>query len=114
MKGAAKDTRDSEHEKYVGDIGPVSVAERQAGILLQAIRGNARVRELAVNPLLLTVIALVQRYRAQLPELSSDGHVLIRHRGVLLGVGVFRSGSMTVESLYPKRFAAAATDSHRG
>ena len=43
-------------------------AERQAGILMAAIRGNERVRELAVNPLLLTVIALVQRYRAALPE----------------------------------------------
>lgn len=43
-------------------------AEAEAQKLLGAIRGNARVRELAVNPLLLTVIALVQRYRAQLPE----------------------------------------------
>jgi len=43
-------------------------AERQAETLLSAIRGNERVRELAVNPLLLTVIALVQRYRAALPE----------------------------------------------
>ncbi len=29
-------------------------------------------RELAVNPLLLTVIALVQRYRAQLPERRTE------------------------------------------
>ncbi|MBN1954409.1 MAG: SUMF1/EgtB/PvdO family nonheme iron enzyme [Anaerolineae bacterium] len=43
-------------------------AERQSQVLLAAIRHNERVRELAVNPLLLTVIALVQRYRAQLPE----------------------------------------------
>ena len=43
-------------------------AERQADLLLDAIRTNERVRELAVNPLLLTVIALVQRYRAALPE----------------------------------------------
>ncbi len=43
-------------------------AERQAKSLIEAIRGNGRVRELAVNPLLLTVIALVHRYRAQLPE----------------------------------------------
>lgn len=43
-------------------------AEQEATKLIQAIRGNARVRELAVNPLLLTVIALVQRYRAQLPD----------------------------------------------
>jgi len=43
-------------------------AEAEAAKLIRAIRNNARVRELAVNPLLLTVIALVQRYRAQLPE----------------------------------------------
>ena len=43
-------------------------ADRQSEVLLSAIRTNERVRELAVNPLLLTVIALVQRYRAALPE----------------------------------------------
>ncbi len=43
-------------------------AETEANKLISAIEGNARVRELAVNPLLLTVIALVQRYRAQLPD----------------------------------------------
>jgi formylglycine-generating enzyme required for sulfatase activity len=47
-------------------------AKRQAGVLLQAIQSNERVRELAVNPLLLTVIALVQRYRAQLPERRTE------------------------------------------
>ncbi|HEY89055.1 MAG TPA: hypothetical protein G4N98_04880 [Thermoflexia bacterium] len=40
--------------------------------LIAAIESNARVRELAVNPLLLTVIALVQRYRAQLPERRTE------------------------------------------
>ncbi len=43
-------------------------AEQEAAKLIAAIQNNARVRELAVNPLLLTVIALVQRYRAQLPD----------------------------------------------
>ncbi len=43
-------------------------AERQSANLLAAIAHNERVRELAVNPLLLTVIALVHRYRAQLPD----------------------------------------------
>ncbi len=43
-------------------------AEAEADKLIRAVQGNARVRELAVNPLLLTVIALVQRYRAQLPD----------------------------------------------
>ncbi len=47
-------------------------AERQTNLLLQAIEGSERVRDLAVNPLLLTVIALVQRYRAQLPERRTE------------------------------------------
>jgi len=46
----------------------VRKAEAAAKQLSAAIESNPRVRELAVNPLLLTVIALVQRYRAQLPE----------------------------------------------
>ena len=47
-------------------------AQRQSKALLEAIQNNERVRELAVNPLLLTVIALVQRYRAQLPERRTE------------------------------------------
>jgi formylglycine-generating enzyme required for sulfatase activity len=47
-------------------------AVRQTNSLLQAIDSTERVRELAVNPLLLTVIALVQRYRAQLPERRTE------------------------------------------
>jgi formylglycine-generating enzyme required for sulfatase activity len=47
-------------------------ARKQTGALLSAIQNNERVRDLAVNPLLLTVIALVQRYRAQLPERRSE------------------------------------------
>ena len=47
-------------------------ARRQTQALLEAIENNERVRELAVNPLLLTVIALVQRYRARLPERRSE------------------------------------------
>ncbi len=43
-------------------------AEQEAVKLITTIQQNARVRELSVNPLLLTVIALVQRYRAQLPD----------------------------------------------
>ncbi len=46
--------------------------QRQTETLLQAIKKNERIRELAVNPLLLTVIALVQRYRAQLPERRTE------------------------------------------
>ena len=47
-------------------------ARKQTEALLKAIANNERVRELAVNPLLLTVIALVQRYRAQLPERRTE------------------------------------------
>ena len=48
------------------------LADEQSGRLTQAIETNPRVAELAVNPLLLTVIALVHRYRAQLPERRSE------------------------------------------
>ena len=43
-------------------------AERQSVDLLNAIERNPRVRALATNPLMLTVIALVHRYRAALPQ----------------------------------------------
>ena len=48
------------------------MADEQAGRLVQAIETNPRISELAVNPLLLTVIALVHRYRAALPERRSE------------------------------------------
>lgn len=47
-------------------------ADEQSDKLIKAIDGNPRVAELAVNPLLLTVVALVHRYRAQLPERRSE------------------------------------------
>ncbi len=48
------------------------LADEQAEKLIKAIEGNTRVGELAVNPLLLTVIALVHRYRATLPDRRSE------------------------------------------
>jgi formylglycine-generating enzyme required for sulfatase activity len=48
------------------------LADAQSEKLIQAIDTNPRVADLAVNPLLLTVIALVHRYRAQLPERRSE------------------------------------------
>ena len=48
------------------------LADEQAGRLVKAIESSPRVAELAVNPLLLTVIALVHRYRAELPERRSE------------------------------------------
>jgi predicted NACHT family NTPase len=47
-------------------------ADKQSKNLADSIDGNSRVAELAVNPLLLTVIALVHRYRAKLPERRSE------------------------------------------
>jgi formylglycine-generating enzyme required for sulfatase activity len=52
--------------------GVVHRADEQAEKLVRAIDSNPRVAELAVNPLLLTVVALVHRYRAQLPERRSE------------------------------------------
>lgn len=50
----------------------IRMAKEKAEGLISAIEGNPRVADLAVNPLLLTVIALVHRYRAQLPERRSE------------------------------------------
>lgn len=47
-------------------------ADDEADKLIHAIDGNPRIAELAVNPLLLTVIALVHRYRAALPEKRAE------------------------------------------
>ena len=43
-------------------------AKRQTTDLLNAIERNQRIRALATNPLMLSVIALVHRYRATLPQ----------------------------------------------
>lgn len=60
----------------IGQMGPTETAERfaasQTQQLLQAIKGNPRVRELAINPLMLTVIALVHRDRVKLPERRAE------------------------------------------
>lgn len=48
------------------------LADEQSDKLIKAIDNNPRVADLAVNPLLLTVVALVHRYRAQLPERRSE------------------------------------------
>ncbi|MBI5053492.1 MAG: putative DNA binding domain-containing protein, partial [Chloroflexi bacterium] len=48
------------------------VADEQAENLIKAIENNQRIIELAVNPLLLTVIALVHRYNASLPDRRSE------------------------------------------
>ncbi|HHJ06520.1 MAG TPA: NACHT domain-containing protein, partial [Anaerolineae bacterium] len=57
-----------------GEDAPVArqAAAKKTKALLSAIKKHERIRELAVNPLLLTVIALVQRYRAILPERRTE------------------------------------------
>ncbi len=47
-------------------------ATRDSADLVNAIRANPRVKALAVNPLLLSIIALVHRYRARLPDRRVD------------------------------------------
>jgi len=54
------------------DEAVMRLADQQAHALIAAIESNQRVAELAVNPLLLTVVALVHRYRAKLPERRSE------------------------------------------
>ncbi len=47
-------------------------AARQTRRLLDAIEANERIRELAINPLMLTVIALVHRDRVSLPDRRAE------------------------------------------
>ena len=47
-------------------------AQEAAQDLVAAIEANADIRKLAVNPLLLSIIALVHRYRAKLPKRRVD------------------------------------------
>lgn len=60
----------------IGQLGPGTSAEHfaasQTNQLLNAITSNPRVRELAVNPLMLTVIALVHRDRVKLPDRRAE------------------------------------------
>jgi len=60
----------------VGQLGPGESADAfaasQTGQLMSAIRGNERIRDLAINPLLLTVIALVHRDRVKLPDRRAE------------------------------------------
>jgi formylglycine-generating enzyme required for sulfatase activity len=60
----------------IGQMGPGETAEHAAALhtqhLMEAIKVNPRVRKLAINPLMLTVIALVHRDRVQLPERRAE------------------------------------------
>ena len=61
---------------FINQMGPGEPAQhaarRQTEHLLAAIKGNERIRELAINPLLLTVIALVHRDRVKLPDRRAE------------------------------------------
>ena len=60
----------------VGHMGPGATAEtvaaNQTRQLLDAIENSDRVRELAINPLMLTVIALIHRDRVKLPDRRAE------------------------------------------
>jgi formylglycine-generating enzyme required for sulfatase activity len=60
----------------IGQMGPGESAEHFAALqtrhLIDAVRTNPRVRELAINPLMLTVIALVHRDQVKLPERRAE------------------------------------------
>jgi len=60
----------------VGQMGTgqsaLDFAAEQTAQLMAAIRENVRIRELAINPLMLTVIALVHRDRVKLPDRRAE------------------------------------------
>ncbi len=60
----------------IGQMGPGPSAEAYAADqtrqLLSAIQANERIRELAINPLMLTVIAMVHRDRVKLPDRRAE------------------------------------------
>jgi formylglycine-generating enzyme required for sulfatase activity/energy-coupling factor transporter ATP-binding protein EcfA2 len=60
----------------IGQMGAGEDAENYAASqtqqLMNAIQGNERVRDLAINPLMLTVIALVHRDRVKLPDRRAE------------------------------------------
>ncbi len=60
----------------IGQMGPGDSAEAYAAgqtrLLLAAVQANERIRELAINPLMLTVIAMVHRDRVKLPDRRAE------------------------------------------
>ena len=60
----------------IGQMAPGEPAEayaaEQTRQLLAAIQANERIRELAINPLMLTVIAMVHRERVKLPDRRAE------------------------------------------
>lgn len=60
----------------IGQMGAGATAEQtakqQSSQLLHAIKANPRVRELAINPLMLTVIAIIHRDQVKLPDRRAE------------------------------------------
>jgi len=52
--------------------GAEAYAAEQTRQLMQAVQANERIRELAINPLMLTVIAMVHRDRVKLPDRRAE------------------------------------------
>ncbi|MCA9875681.1 MAG: SUMF1/EgtB/PvdO family nonheme iron enzyme, partial [Anaerolineales bacterium] len=76
-------------------------AQRQTQQLLAAIRINDRIRELAINPLLLTVIALVHRDRVKLPDRRAE--LYAEAIAVLLGKWDEARGVLPAQPILPDR-----------
>jgi predicted NACHT family NTPase len=55
---------------YSSRISDKARAERSKADLRKALKGSDRIQKLAKNPLLLTIIALIHRYQAELPVTS--------------------------------------------
>jgi formylglycine-generating enzyme required for sulfatase activity len=60
----------------IGQMGPgesaIHAAADQTRQLVEAIQANPRIQDLAINPLMLTVIALVHRDRVKLPDRRAE------------------------------------------
>ena len=81
-------------------VGILRMAEEQSERLINAVETNDRIADLATNPLLLTVIALVHRYRASLPERRSE----LYEEAVEVLLGQWDNAKrLDVDNLHPER-----------
>ena len=90
---------------FASQMGPGEparhAAQRQTEHLLAAIRANERIRDLAINPLLLTVIALVHRDRVKLPDRRAE--LYDEAIAVLLGKWDEARGVLPEQPILPDR-----------
>lgn len=89
----------------IGQMGPGVSADtysaNQTRQLMDAIRDNERIQDLAINPLMLTVIALVHRDRAKLPDRRAE--LYAEAVDVLLGNWDEAKGLPVAEIILPGR-----------